>query len=1170
MKYLIFLISLLFCVEFVSAQNPAPLNFACKFNVIYSSGSNPYILKGYILDETSAFNGTNVSIGDSIYCIEGSDLLILGVQSIQFVMGQYIELTAFDNANTTIFPSTGMCGISKNTANIKLPFYIAGLNQDLMQMIMNRQTQLIDAYVAAAGGADGNGIYGGNGNVPASTVASMLGDFKLSTSNTDYTFNDDYLQIQSSGSEKLTISPTFIQSTDYSAVFPIEHSGGQGISVIADDNRMYINNSGIQLRTTNKDPVLFTDNTSTGVSFELPATFLDQDYVWPVEAPTSNDWVLASTIVGGKTQLYWQNSGTSYEEIVEFNTTSPNSGSPTFIPNTPADPNLLYVSTVNGSTWIWKASTSTYITYNVPSRTPFFLANTTTDAGNNKTASIYRNGRIGIRTNNPTTDLHINPIAANASGLRLEKLTSASPATATIGYTAVSANGTVVRAQDPLLTEVDGSITNELQTLSQVGSTITLSNGGGSVTAIQTEVDGNITNELQTISSNGAAGNITLSNGGGTLNLNVNDADASATNEGSLSVAAGTATTSIINSNTSGSTGVTLAVSTGLSIAEAVSTITLTNTGDTDASNDLTTATSFAGDVSGLWNNLQLGTNVVGSSELASTGVAAGVFSGVTYDVDGRATSTNSVLNIPVPVNSNYTLKTNAGVTGVEWAPNNPVLSSYTDFGNFVNTPITRLDFVGPNNIGTYMNPISAGHYEINIVDNNIPGLVGGSTYGNGSTIEVPVFTINAGGKITSITNEVLDINPFVTPELPFNASGLPRFLWQDGAGGLDWLDINQLQGIPIAATAPTNGQTLAYNSTTFQYEPTTISGGGGATDLSFSVPAANQAQINSSTGTDVILKGSSTATLTVSGATTTIEAIGEKIEIFGGPGTTAGVDFGTFTWTKDPDGKWFEVYVWSAGGGGGSGRASAVAEVRSGGGSGGSGGLTYGKFFPSELGATETVLVRAGGAGGAAATAPANGNTVFMTIEQSGLGATATPNKLFVRSANQAGGGGGIGTNGSAGSAVSAAGTLVGVAGALSSALGAAGTNATLSATDACYGSASGGGITATNVFSAGGSVYSGSFSVNITRSFRNVTTNVGGIAGSLTVNGGNGSDGFNTGGLIGGTGGSGGGSGLIGGNGGKGGWPGGGGGGGGAGITASGAGGAGANGAVIIITHY
>lgn len=68
---------------------------------------------------------------------------------------------------------------------------------------------------------------------------------------------------------------------------------------------------------------------------------------------------------------------------------------------------------------------------------------------------------------------------------------------------------------------------------------------------------------------------------GGTVTANftdlVDDADASATNEGSLTVAAGTATTSVINSNTSGSTPVTVAVSTGLNIAESGNTITLTN-----------------------------------------------------------------------------------------------------------------------------------------------------------------------------------------------------------------------------------------------------------------------------------------------------------------------------------------------------------------------------------------------------------------------------------------------------------------------------------------------------------------------------------------------------------------------------------------------------------------
>ena len=98
----------------------------------------------------------------------------------------------------------------------------------------------------------------------------------------------------------------------------------------------------------------------------------------------------------------------------------------------------------------------------------------------------------------------------------------------------------------PNFVEVDGSITNELQTLSQAGNTVTLSNGGGSfnlptftdtdaqslalvgnnltisngntvVLPTFVEVDGSVTNELQTLSQ--AGNTVTLSNGGGSFNL---------------------------------------------------------------------------------------------------------------------------------------------------------------------------------------------------------------------------------------------------------------------------------------------------------------------------------------------------------------------------------------------------------------------------------------------------------------------------------------------------------------------------------------------------------------------------------------------------------------------------------------------------------------------------
>lgn len=61
----------------------------------------------------------------------------------------------------------------------------------------------------------------------------------------------------------------------------------------------------------------------------------------------------------------------------------------------------------------------------------------------------------------------------------------------------------------------------------------------------------------------------------------------------------------------------------GIAVTGTYPNFTITNTGDTDASDDLTTATTFSGDVGGLWNNLQLGTGVVGQTEIATDGVGS-------------------------------------------------------------------------------------------------------------------------------------------------------------------------------------------------------------------------------------------------------------------------------------------------------------------------------------------------------------------------------------------------------------------------------------------------------------------------------------------------------------------------------------------------------------------
>lgn len=106
------------------------------------------------------------------------------------------------------------------------------------------------------------------------------------------------------------------------------------------------------------------------------------------------------------------------DATVTFSTSNPNSGSPTFSPNTPASTDYVYVSTVDNSQWTWNGTA--YVTYTPPASTAWYSENTTNDAGSNKTAGIYRAGNVGIGagTFTPTTKLDIRASSAG-TGFRL-------------------------------------------------------------------------------------------------------------------------------------------------------------------------------------------------------------------------------------------------------------------------------------------------------------------------------------------------------------------------------------------------------------------------------------------------------------------------------------------------------------------------------------------------------------------------------------------------------------------------------------------------------------------------------------------------------------------------------------------------------------------------------
>lgn len=88
-------------------------------------------------------------------------------------------------------------------------------------------------------------------------------------------------------------------------------------------------------------------------------------------------------------------AGPSDTVFIDKNT--PTTDGVVFDPNTPALTDTLYVSSTNGSTWIYNGSA--YTTYTAPAvqATPFFIAGTDIDAGSNKKAIIERSGEVRVK-----------------------------------------------------------------------------------------------------------------------------------------------------------------------------------------------------------------------------------------------------------------------------------------------------------------------------------------------------------------------------------------------------------------------------------------------------------------------------------------------------------------------------------------------------------------------------------------------------------------------------------------------------------------------------------------------------------------------------------------------------------------------------------------------------
>jgi hypothetical protein len=171
------------------------------------------------------------------------------------------------------------------------------------------------------------------------------------------------------------------------------------------------------------DSSIFDDGTNVGIGTSSPANKLE------ITQGTAGNSGLrftnlnsASTATTSSSKVLGLNStgdviltnvpGT--QNIVDFSTATPTTSGVVFTPNTPIDESVVYQSAINNSLWTYNGTT--YVTYTAPSSTAWNLANTTNDAGSNKTSAIWRSGNVGIGVNNPLTTLQVtNPLTATAS-----------------------------------------------------------------------------------------------------------------------------------------------------------------------------------------------------------------------------------------------------------------------------------------------------------------------------------------------------------------------------------------------------------------------------------------------------------------------------------------------------------------------------------------------------------------------------------------------------------------------------------------------------------------------------------------------------------------------------------------------------------------------------------
>jgi hypothetical protein len=165
----------------------------------------------------------------------------------------------------------------------------------------------------------------------------------------------------------------------------------------------------------------------------------------PISSPATGllvyNTATAGTSPNNVTPGFYYYDGSKWQRIinqqpdatVEFSVNAnPNTAGTTFN-GTAASKDYIYISTIDNSQWVYNGTA--YVTYSPPASTPWYLSSGTSDAGSNKTGSIYRNGNVGIGNTTPNArlDIRTSPTSTTDPGAGLLGIGTSGTAANTAG-----------------------------------------------------------------------------------------------------------------------------------------------------------------------------------------------------------------------------------------------------------------------------------------------------------------------------------------------------------------------------------------------------------------------------------------------------------------------------------------------------------------------------------------------------------------------------------------------------------------------------------------------------------------------------------------------------------------------------------------------------------------